>query len=221
MPGPFPGMDPYLEAPDYWPRMHNRLITFMESALNATLPEGFAANADERLLPEEIREVFLEIQSANNPNQVIAIIEVLSPTNKTPGPHRNDYLEKQQEILHSQTHLIEIDLLRGGMRTVAAPREGLQQLGLWDYLITLHRANRRYHYDYWFKRLQESLPPISIPLMPDIPNVELNLQTVFDQAYDAGPYRRLIDYRQEPPILLTDEETAWLDARLREKGLRP
>jgi len=26
MPTPFPGMDPYLERPDLWPHVHNRLI---------------------------------------------------------------------------------------------------------------------------------------------------------------------------------------------------
>jgi hypothetical protein len=27
MPGPFPGMDPYLEDPVYWPDIHQSLIT--------------------------------------------------------------------------------------------------------------------------------------------------------------------------------------------------
>ena len=26
MPSPFPGLDPYLEQPDYWPECHSRLI---------------------------------------------------------------------------------------------------------------------------------------------------------------------------------------------------
>jgi hypothetical protein len=26
MPSPFPGMDPYLENPEFWPGVHNRLI---------------------------------------------------------------------------------------------------------------------------------------------------------------------------------------------------
>ena len=38
MPSPFPGMDPYLEHPALWPGVHQGLITFMWSALNAMLP---------------------------------------------------------------------------------------------------------------------------------------------------------------------------------------
>ncbi len=30
MPSPFPGMDPYLESPDWFPDLHGSLITFMK-----------------------------------------------------------------------------------------------------------------------------------------------------------------------------------------------
>jgi hypothetical protein len=38
MPGPFPGMDPYLEAPILWPGAHDALIFGVRRALNAVLP---------------------------------------------------------------------------------------------------------------------------------------------------------------------------------------
>src|SRR5258707_10785669 len=55
MPGPFTGMDPYLEDPDYWRGFHNHLITFATATLNANLPPGIVAKSDERLyvLPSE------------------------------------------------------------------------------------------------------------------------------------------------------------------------
>jgi hypothetical protein len=31
MPSPFPGMDPYLEAPELWPDVHHRLISDFHS----------------------------------------------------------------------------------------------------------------------------------------------------------------------------------------------
>lgn len=37
MPGPFPGMDPYLENPNSWQGTHNKLITHLEETLNAIL----------------------------------------------------------------------------------------------------------------------------------------------------------------------------------------
>ena len=40
MPSPFPGMDPYLEAPWRWPDLHHRLITQISDVLTAQLSGG-------------------------------------------------------------------------------------------------------------------------------------------------------------------------------------
>jgi hypothetical protein len=93
--------------------------------------------------PVEMREVFIEILSLPEPSRVVTVIKVLSPSNKVAGsPGRQLYLTKQQEIFESQTHLIEIDLLRRGEHTVLAPREILGQRGRWDYLVCLHRGGQ-------------------------------------------------------------------------------
>jgi hypothetical protein len=49
MPGPFPGMDPYLEDPARWPGVHNRLITYLSASLNRDMPPTYVANIEERL----------------------------------------------------------------------------------------------------------------------------------------------------------------------------
>ena len=46
MPGPFPGMDPYLEAPAGWPEVHNALMTAVRSLLNRTLPPRYVARIE-------------------------------------------------------------------------------------------------------------------------------------------------------------------------------
>jgi hypothetical protein len=33
MPNPFPGMNPYLESPDFWSEVHSRLIVTIADAL--------------------------------------------------------------------------------------------------------------------------------------------------------------------------------------------
>ena len=43
MPSPFPGMDPYLEAPAFWSDCHARLITAISEALNPRLPAPYSA----------------------------------------------------------------------------------------------------------------------------------------------------------------------------------
>lgn len=45
LPGPFPGMDPYLESPTHRQGVHNKLITHLEEALNAVLPPEHVANS--------------------------------------------------------------------------------------------------------------------------------------------------------------------------------
>ena len=50
MPGPFPGMDPYLEAPAGWPEVHNALADAIWAVLNRTLPEPYYARKDRRVV---------------------------------------------------------------------------------------------------------------------------------------------------------------------------
>ena len=49
MPGPFPGMDPYLESPALWRGVPQGLITFLNQTLNDRLPNGFSADRGERV----------------------------------------------------------------------------------------------------------------------------------------------------------------------------
>ena len=46
--------------------------------------------------------------------EVVTIVEVLSPANKRAGRGRDAYLQKRERVLGSSTHLVEIDLLRTG-----------------------------------------------------------------------------------------------------------
>ncbi len=41
MASPFPGMDPYLESLDWFPNLHDGLITFLVGALMRRLPEPY------------------------------------------------------------------------------------------------------------------------------------------------------------------------------------
>ena len=48
MPGPFPGMDPYLESPSSWQGTHNALIVHVAETLNSILPVPYAATIEMR-----------------------------------------------------------------------------------------------------------------------------------------------------------------------------
>jgi hypothetical protein len=49
MPGPFPGMDPYLEHPAHWGEFHSRFITYCCDALADVLPDNYSAHINERV----------------------------------------------------------------------------------------------------------------------------------------------------------------------------
>jgi hypothetical protein len=164
--------------------------------------------------------VYIEILSVADQSRVVTVIEVLSPSNKITGSEEQHlYLTKQREILSSQTHLIEIDLLRQGEHTVAAPREMLLRKGNWDYLVCLHRGGQKGRYEVWAITMQQRLPRIHVPLCDGDPDVVLDLQSVFNCCYDEGAYVRRLDYRSEPPTPLKDDDAQWADTLLREQKL--
>src|SRR5205085_941617 len=76
---------------------------------------------------------FIEIRDRQTRHLVTAI-ELLSPSNKEPGPNRDQYLAKRALILGSGAHFVEIDLLRGGSRLP------IEELPHCDYYIMVSRA---------------------------------------------------------------------------------
>lgn len=176
--------------------------------------------ADEPLtLPrEEVQEAFLKIRDVRS-GEVVTIIEVLSPTNKSEaGGGRAQYLEKQADVLASNVNLVEIDLLRGGERTAALPPKPLRVP--YHYVVCVQRAARRDRVEVYPFTVRQRLPRVRIPLRPPDADVVLDLPRLFTRCYDNGDYRAWIDYRAEPDPPLEPEDAAWADELLREQGLR-
>jgi hypothetical protein len=156
-----------------------------------------------RVPHDERHESYVEIYVGRGADRrLVTAIEVLSLTNKTPGEHGRDlYLRKQQEILQSKAHLVEIDLLRAGEHTTAVPLDRLRaKAGEFEYHACIHRFDNLEDYFVYPVRLGEPLPEIQLPLLPQDRPLPLDLQTVFTRTYDAGPYDREIDYDQDTPV---------------------
>jgi hypothetical protein len=143
---------------------------------------------------------------------LVAVIELLSPTNKTPNAvGRAQYLEKQQQLLQSTAHLMEIDLLHYGEHTVFLPREAILADGDWDYLVVLHKAGwGGARGDVWRVRLEQRLPRVAVPLLPGDGEVVLDLQEALERVYGEGRFDRKVDYTQPPPVPLSEEKLAWV-----------
>src|SRR5947209_5330096 len=140
MPSPFPGMDPYLERPEFFPGLHDSLLIYLREGLQGQLPAAYYADIRSRVVKvsgEERSESFLETHTVQGDSTLVTAVELLSPSNKTPGAHGcEQYLKKQAELLNSRVNLVEIDLLRGGQHTTAVPRkDALQEAGPFDYHV--------------------------------------------------------------------------------------
>lgn len=171
--------------------------------------------------PEEIHEAFLEIITLGGDEQVVAVIEILSPANKAVGnTGRDTYLRKQDYLLNSDTHLMEIDLLRAGAYTVATPEALARAQDEWDYIVSLHDATRPVNYLYFALTVHDRLPRVALPLTPGVPPVILDIQAAMAACYDVSAFPRRVDYEVEPVPPLSTEDAVWADTLLREKGLR-
>jgi hypothetical protein len=192
-------------------------------------PRGATAVADASdpcwevsLGPYEVRESYVEIRPARERGSVITVLEFLSPTNKLAGSEgRQNYLDKQRQILASPIHLLEVDLLRRGVPTaVASSPDRLLRQGPYDYLVCLSRSGRRDRCEVWGFTMRQRLPRVHVPLAQGEDDVVLDLQAVFDRAYDDGAYADDTDYTVEPVVPLRQVDAEWADALLRKKGHR-
>jgi hypothetical protein len=195
MPSPFPGMNPYLEQDDTWEDFHTNFITHAQETLSGRVGSNYLVKIEVRQRPavDVERHASLEIVDRRN-RRVVTVIELLSPSNKTPGPDRDDYMAKRRQVLAGTTHLIEIDLRRGGTRPDLPP------LPLCDYYMLVSRYAERPRVGFWPVGLRDVLPVLPIPLATPDPDVPLDLRAVLNSAYDAANYGKYI-YQEmpEPP----------------------
>lgn len=133
---------------------------------------------------------------------VVTVIEVLSPSDKRDGKARDMYLDKRDRLFRTSTHLIEIDLLRGGQRV---PTRGLPPC---DYFCAVSRHPGRPAAVFYPFDLPQPLPALPIPLLPGDAEPVIPLRPVLDRVYDEGHYADHL-YTETPDPPLTPEQAAW------------
>lgn len=161
----------------------------------------------QRTLPGAVtvEEKYLIIRRLDS-NEVVTVIEVLSPSNKRKGAEgREAYLDKREELLQSRTNLVEIDLLRGGLRLPT-----VEPLPPGDCYAFICRTRPRRKADVYAWPLAHRLPVIPIPLAPGDREVTLDLQAVFDGVYDRAGYDYSLDYRRTLQPALSDDQAKWV-----------
>lgn len=202
------GVNVYIHEPPYEQRV---VLGRPDVAVVAPQParpavervETIQAPAYARLVPpvDVRREPYLEIRDRQS-RQLVTALELLSPTNKRPGPDRQQYLHKRQQYFHAGANLVEIDRLRGG------PRLPLEDLPACDYYAMVARPEDHPKAAIWPIRLPDPLPTIPIPLRPPDADARLGLQAVVQRAYDTAGYRHYI-YEGTPKPPLSEPDQAW------------
>jgi Protein of unknown function (DUF4058) len=221
MPSPFPGMNPFLEQDEVWHDFHERFLPHLAEIIGAQIASHYIVKIDEHVyihepsaerrtllgrgdvLAVDVEGVsFLEIRDRRD-RRLVMVIELLSPTNKYSGPDRKQYLGKRGGLLASSTHLVELDLLRGGPRMpFAEPHPEC------EYYALVSRMEKRPTADFWPIRLREPLPIIPIPLRePDL-DASLDLQAALHHVYEAARYANYI-YEGAPQPALSAADDAW------------
>lgn len=186
------------------------VVHFEPSAVPATITRAIAAPASGLIAPgvDILHESYIEISDRES-FEVITVIELLSPTNKTPGSDREQYIGKRKAIYRSNAHLVEIDLLRGGERM---PVEGMPPC---DYVVMVSRSYERPRVELWPFGLRDPLPLIPVPLRLGKKDATIDLGRLLQDQFDAAGYGNYI-YRGRPEPPLSDPDGVWAEEIVRE-----
>jgi hypothetical protein len=227
MPSPFPGMDPYLEDPKFWPLFHHQLVTSLYQGLLPGLVDRYRARVAQRhyateqplftsVVHEDHHEEYIEILQRKDGGRLITLIDVVSPTNRVTEAGRQSYLHKRREARTAGANLVEVDLVLQGkpMREVSSVNHPD-----WDYAITVTRPTRPDRPELYTATLQKELPQFRIPFASDDYTM-VDLRAIFLRTYDQAGLAGKVDYTQNPSVPLKPEDQRWLDQILRQQKLR-
>jgi hypothetical protein len=184
---------------------HSVLATIAPSVIEPALVE--------LPIPDIVEEIYLEIREAVT-GQVVTVGEVLSPTNKRPGVGRQKYERKRMEILSTQTHLVEIDLLRAWP---PLPMTGEHIAS--DYRILVRRGEQGNQAALYAFNLCDSIPVFHIPLQPGDDEPAIDLRQLLDEVYLEANYGVRVNYRQPPEPPLSEADAGWV-SELAQRYLR-
>ncbi len=178
----------------------------MPETESGSVSVAVAAPAIVRLaFTQKQEQVYLEIRERET-RRLVTVIKLLSPSNKRFGsPAWGDYLKKRDAIFSSDVHLVELDLLRGGVRMPMG-----DPLPEGNYYAIISRSYRRPYCEVYAWKLRDPMPMIPIPLLKGDPDVLLDLQAVFNTVYDRAGYDYSLDYTREIEPPLKPEDAQWV-----------
>lgn len=164
---------------------------------------------------ERIKQDYLVVREMDQRRPVLAMIELLSPANKS-GFYAPKYQEKRLTMLAVSAHFMEIDFLRSGDNP---SRDLFPELDAAPYFIFVARKTATGRQEAGFPLLlQDPLPTVGLPIGPPRPDLPLDLQAAFEAAYELSIPPGLMPYDLPPVPALDRDAAAWANAILRQQS---
>jgi hypothetical protein len=168
----------------------------------------------------ELRLRTVKVYAARE-DELVTVIEILSPVNKRRSGKLADYRKKRQEILASEVNLVELDLLRGGIRP--GPEVAHPPLDT-DYVLLVNRtveSLRDRVSEIWPVAISEPLPVLPVPLLPEDGNAPFSVGEVMQRVYEESNFTWRINYQAPvPPPPLRPEMVRWMHSHLPQVGVQ-
>ncbi|MEO1179302.1 MAG: DUF4058 family protein [Cyanobacteria bacterium J06636_28] len=170
-------------------------------------------------VPQTIKEDYIEVID-HQIGTTVTIVEVLTPQKKRPGRGRENYEQRCEAIFGSDTHFVEIDLLRGWEPISAyGPSDT-------DYQVLVSRSDQRPKAELYTWQVNAPIPPLTLPLSRPQDGKDaqasctVDLKKALNDTCAGSTYNFSINYERDPIPPLRPEAKCWLAALLERSGLR-
>ncbi len=161
---------------------------------------------------DEVSETYLQVHETAT-KRVVTVLELLSPANKLHSRGRRKYEKKRERILHSRTHLVEVDLLRDG-----EPMPLSKQPAPMDYRILVSRSPSRPRAQPYAFSVRQAIPSVPLPLLAGDPEPVVDLNSILHDLYERAGFDLRLDYSAPALPPLQEDDTAWATEVIRERA---
>lgn len=221
MPSPLPGMDPYLETPERFPLFRKHLIASLYQLLLPGLVDRYRARIQTRRYETELvlftsiqktphEEDYVEIRSRAD-GRLVTLVDAVSLAARTTAAGLDAH-KATRELAHSEkANILELDLVAQGKPPLQFNRD---ELPPHHYLAVVTRASNATTHECFPAHLRRRLPKVRLPLAPDDRDTVVDLQVVFQRAYDLCAFEPPINYTLPMPtdVPLPAEDRNWAEA---------
>ncbi len=244
----FPGMDPFIEDPDWWLDFHNEMITRIRGALAYLLVPRYTVVSETYIhmyvrpdvsilrgrpdteplhisnvqVAEATRYITPAISNPDEPLHVEIIDEFGQLTTVIELLSPSNKLKHQDRYLANRDRILNSDAVH--LVEIDLLRGGKRMepnLPIEGYVILVARArkNAPHQGELYEIGLRDPLPVIPVPLRPDDADVPLELPRLFREAYIHALYRFQLDYTRPPAVPFSEADAAWVAQLLKEANV--